>query len=157
MPASKGVGGTRHWHTNPKGLPGGARKAQAQDESQKRACRPLSPRSQVAGNSARERRDAEAQSDGPAPLSRTQAEAWSRPRFHSGAGRSTIFSSEGSAALKTISKAQNEELALQCFEGFERAFLVSVEAKMLASQRLIEVKPYGIWRCATQPEEVSAP
>jgi hypothetical protein len=68
-----------------KGLPGGARKAQAQDESLKRACRPLSPRSQVAGNSARERRDAEAQSDGPAPLSRTHAEGWSRPRFHSGA------------------------------------------------------------------------
>src|SRR5438105_5275206 len=43
-----GVGGTRHWRTNPKGLPGGARKSRAQDESLKRACRPLSLRSQVA-------------------------------------------------------------------------------------------------------------
>jgi len=42
MPASKGVGGTRHWHTNPKGLPGGARKAQAQDESQNRVPAALS-------------------------------------------------------------------------------------------------------------------
>ena len=101
--------------------------------------------SQVAGNSARERRDAEAQSDGPAPLSRTHAEGWSRPRFHSGAGRtmpslwapplSTIFSGGGSAALETIRKAQNEKLALQCFEAFERAFFVSVEVKIPASQR----------------------
>src|SRR6185436_4819281 len=62
------------------GLPRGARTAQAQDESLKRACWPVSSRSQVAGNSARERRDAEAQSEGPAPSSRTNTlKGWSRP------------------------------------------------------------------------------
>jgi hypothetical protein len=56
------------------GHQGGARKAQAQDVSLKRACRSLSLRSQLAGNSARERGDAETQCDGPAPLSRTHVE-----------------------------------------------------------------------------------
>jgi hypothetical protein len=39
----------------------GRTQAQAQDASLKRACRPLSLRSQVAGDSPRERRDGEAQ------------------------------------------------------------------------------------------------